>query len=150
MPKGRKEEGKTGSPAGQVILVVDDDPYITEVLVYTLRREGHAVETASDGRQALDMIRVRRPWLIFLDIGLGGGKTGVEVCQIVKADPALAGIYIIMLTGRGLEDDQTLAQGAGADVYLTKPFSPRAIAAQVKTFAQARDARDTKSASRGR
>ncbi len=142
MPKGRKNS----APAGGPILVVDDDPYITEILVYTLRREGHAVETAMDGQQALDMIRARQPWLAVLDIGLQG-KTGVEVCQIVKADPALAGTYIIMLTGRGLEEDQAVAQDVGADAYVTKPFSPRAIAAQVKAFAQARDA---KAASRGR
>ena len=135
MPKGGKKQPVAARP----VLVVDDDPYITEVLIYTLRREAWAVETASDGEQAIKQIRARRPWLVFLDICLPG-KTGTEVCQAVKADPALADTYIIMLTGRGLEEeDQALARSAGADEYLTKPFSPRAIAARVKSLAQVRD-----------
>ena len=135
MPKGGKKQPVAARP----VLVVDDDPYITEVLTYTLRREAYAVETAADGEQALQKIRTSRPWLVFLDICLPG-KTGTEVCQIVKADPALADTHIIMLTGRGLEEeDQVLARSAGADEYLTKPFSPRAIAARVRSLAQARD-----------
>ena len=135
MPKGGKKQPVAARP----VLVVDDDPYITEVLIYTLRREAWAVETASNGEEAIKQIRAHRPWLVFLDVCLPG-KTGTEVCQAVKADPALADTYIIMLTGRGLEEeDQALARSAGADEYLTKPFSPRAIAARVKSLAQVRD-----------
>ena len=89
MPKGGKKQPVAARP----VLVVDDDPYITEVLIYTLRREAWAVETASNGEEAIKQIRAHRPWLVFLDVCLPG-KTGTEVCQAVNTRVALAIRYI--------------------------------------------------------
>jgi len=103
------------------VLVVDDEPYILRSLSYVLRREGLEVHEARTGREALEKVRAHRPGLVFLD-AMMPEVSGFEVCQEIKADPSLAGTRVVILTARG--QDQDRGRAAGADLYLTKPFSP--------------------------
>jgi len=113
------------------ILIVDDEPYILRSLRYLLAREGYEVETASDGEEGLARIRDLRPRLVFLDIMMPR-MSGYEVCEQVKQDASLAGTYVIMLSARGQQSDRERGFLGGADEYLTKPFSPREVAARVR------------------
>ena len=110
------------------VLVVDDDPTVSEVLVRYLVREGLEVETAADGQGALDAVSTFGPDLVVLDLMLPG-IDGIEVCRRLRADAAVA---VIMLTARGDEEDRVLGLELGADDYVTKPFSPRELTARVR------------------
>jgi len=113
------------------VLVVDDEPYILRSLRYLLAREGWDVETASDGEEGLARVRALRPRLVFLDIMMPR-MSGYEVCEQIKQDPELAGTYVIMLSARGQQSDRERGFLGGADEYMTKPFSPREVAARVQ------------------
>jgi len=113
------------------VLVVDDEPYILRSLRYLLAREGWDVETASDGEEGLARVRALRPRLVFLDIMMPR-MSGYEVCEQIKQDPELAGTYVIMLSARGQQSDRERGFLGGADEYMTKPFSPREVAARVR------------------
>ena len=88
---------------------------------------------ARDGEEALQRIREAKPDLMFLDIMMPK-KDGYQVCQEVKSDPDLKDIYIIMLTAKGQQADRERALSAGADEFITKPFSPLEILARVKAL----------------
>ncbi|MEW6367770.1 MAG: response regulator [Acidobacteriota bacterium] len=113
------------------VLVCDDEPYILESVSYVARKVGCEVYTAEDGVEALDVARAQRPDLIVLDLMMPG-KTGFQVCRELREDPELKGSYVIILTARGQESDQEEALKAGADEYLTKPFSPRALQQKIR------------------
>ena len=115
------------------VLIADDEPYIVISLEFLMRREGHQVSIARDGAQALEAIRRERPDLVLLDVMMPG-KSGFEVCQAVRADEALAGVKILMLTAKGRDTDLAQGLGLGADAYMTKPFSTKALAARVRTM----------------
>jgi DNA-binding response OmpR family regulator len=110
------------------ILVVDDDPTVAEVVVKYLERDGHVVEVVSDGVAALDRARHTLPQLVVLDLMLPG-VDGLEVCRQLRD---LAPVPVIMLTARAAEEDRVIGLELGADDYLTKPFSPRELAARVR------------------
>jgi DNA-binding response OmpR family regulator len=116
----------TADPAH--VLVVEDDPTVQEVVVRYLEREGLSVDTASDGRVALERAEDRWPDLVILDLMLPG-LDGIEVCRRLRAQ---APVPVIMLTARGEEDDRVVGLELGADDYITKPFSPRELTARVK------------------
>ena len=113
------------------VLIVDDEPYILRSLRYLLAREGYDVETASDGAEGLERVRTLRPRLVFLDVMMPH-MSGYEVCEQIKQDPALAGTYVILLSARGQQGDRERGFLGGADEYITKPFSPREVAARVR------------------
>ena len=117
------------SPAGSGhrILVVEDEPQIAEVVERYLRRDGHDVEVVGDGEAALDSFELRRPSLMVLDLMLPG-VDGLEVCRQVRERSQLP---IIMLSARAEEVDKLRGLASGADDYVTKPFSPRELAARV-------------------
>jgi two-component system, OmpR family, alkaline phosphatase synthesis response regulator PhoP len=115
------------------ILLVDDEPYILRSLSYLLTREGYAVETASNGEEGLERLRMVHPPLVFLDIMMPR-MNGYEVCEQIKQDPALATTYVIMLSAKGQQIDRERAMLGGADEYMTKPFSPREVAERVHTL----------------
>ena len=118
-------------------MVVEDDPSIADLLDLYLRREGHRVYLAADGEAGLDLIRLHRPAVVILDVGLPG-IDGLEVCRRLRAtDPAVA---IIFLTARDEEVDRVLGLELGADDYVTKPFSPREMVARVKAQLRRADA----------
>ena len=105
------------------ILIVDDEPHVLRSLGFVLRQAGYDVLQARDGAHALEIIRQKRPRLIFLDIMLPE-KDGYEVCREIKQTEELASTHVIMLTARYQEVDRQKAMEAGAQDYMTKPFSP--------------------------
>lgn len=114
--------------AGKKILVVDDEPRITELLDSYLEKEGYDVKTAADGEAALASAESEQPDLILLDLMLPK-KNGYEVCREIRAK---SNVPIIMLTARDEEPDKIVGLELGADDYITKPFSPREVVARVR------------------
>jgi DNA-binding response OmpR family regulator len=112
------------------ILVVDDDLALADVLAFTLRRSGLDVFLAHDGQSALDQNARELPDLIVLDWMLPD-MSGLEVCRSLRRDST---VPIIMLTVRYADDDVVTALEAGADEYITKPFSPRQLVARLKAL----------------
>lgn len=91
---------------------------------------------ATDGNQALEAIQREQPALVLLDVMMPG-KTGFEVCQAVRADPALDGVRILMLTAKGRETDVSKGLALGANAYMTKPFSTRELVQKVAELLEA-------------
>jgi two-component system response regulator ResD len=114
--------------SGERVLVVDDEPIVSEVVQRYLIREGYQVRLAADGRAALQEARENAPDLVVLDLMLPG-IDGLEVCRQLRAESS---VPIIILTAKGEESDKILGLGLGADDYLTKPFSPGELIARVK------------------
>ena len=113
------------------ILVVDDEPDALEVIGFKLKEAGYIPLTAADGQRAVELVRDERPALVVLDLMLPK-IDGLEVCKILRRDPATAGIPIIMLTARASEMDRIVGLELGADDYVTKPFSPRELVLRIK------------------
>ena len=113
------------------VLIADDEPNILISLEFLMKREGHQVLLARDGEEALALIRSARPALVLLDVMMPR-KTGIEVCQAVRADDSLAGVKILMLTAKGRDTDTAKGVALGADAYMTKPFATRELAAKVR------------------
>ncbi len=113
----------------RTILVVDDEPKLLGVVRDYLERDGYRVVTAADGQEALEHFRRSRPDLVVLDLMLPE-MDGTEVCRRIRRD---SDVPIIMLTARAEEVDELLGLELGADDYVTKPFSPRALMARVRT-----------------
>ncbi|MDA8064359.1 MAG: response regulator transcription factor [Thermaerobacter sp.] len=112
------------------ILLVDDEPPILELVSYNLRREGYEVRTARDGAGALEAFRRERPDLVILDLMLPG-QDGYQVCRALREE---GDVPILMLTARKEEEDRIRGLDLGADDYVTKPFSPRELAARVRAI----------------
>lgn len=112
------------------ILIADDEPDIVEIVSYNLRKEGFEVFTAADGNAALQQARLHHPQLIILDIMMPG-KTGVEVCQILRTQPEFAQTLIIFLTAVSDETVQIKGLESGADDYVAKPVSPKVLTSKV-------------------
>jgi DNA-binding response OmpR family regulator len=115
--------------AGKKVLVVDDDVKTVELVKLYLNRDGYRVLAAYDGAEALRLAREGRPDLIVLDLMLPG-MDGLEVCRTLRDE---SDVPIIMLTARTTDEDKLTGLGLGADDYVTKPFSPRELAARVRT-----------------
>jgi len=114
------------------VLVVEDENDIAGLIKHTLERSGDAVvEIAASGDQALKFATGQPPDLIILDLNLPV-LGGLEVCRLLRTRPATAKTPIIMLTARTTEGDRVQGLDAGADDYITKPFSPRELAARVR------------------
>ena len=112
------------------ILIADDEPNIVVSLEYLMKRAGYQVLVARDGQEALDLLRRERPALVLLDLMMPV-KSGIEVCQELRADEALRGTKVLMLTAKGRDTDVQKGLGVGADAYMTKPFSTKDLAAKV-------------------
>ncbi len=117
--------------AKEKILAVDDEEDILELLRFNLSREGCQVSCASSGEEALRLVQSELPDLIVLDLMLPG-IDGLEVTRGLKNDPNTKNIPIVMLTAKGEEADIVAGLELGADDYVTKPFSPRILAARVR------------------
>ncbi len=127
---------------GQHVLVVDDDPTVSDVVRRYLEHADLGVTLASDGAAALDAVALRRPDLVVLDLMLPG-IDGLEVCRRLREqDPELP---IVMLTALGDEADRVVGLSLGADDYVTKPFSPRELVLRVQSVLR-RAARSTEAA----
>ena len=117
------------------ILVVDDEPEAVELLEFNLKQAGFDVIAAADGAEALKKARSASPNLIVLDLMLPE-IDGLEVCKMLRRDPATAAIPIIMLTAKAAELDRIVGLELGAEDYITKPFSPRELVLRVKKALQ--------------
>lgn len=113
------------------ILVVEDDRDIADLIAYNLKKAGFDVSVAVTGREAIASISARRPDLILLDVMLPE-LSGTEVAIRLRSSPATAAIPIIMLTAKSAEADQLAGLTAGADDYITKPFSPKVLTARIE------------------
>lgn len=107
------------------ILIVEDHPTMREAMRLVLEGEGFVIDEAADGQRALDMVRTDPPDLVFLDMNMPG-SSGAEVLTAMRADPATAGIRVIVVTADG-EEGRGRAMAVGADEYFTKPFSPTTL-----------------------
>jgi len=119
------------------VLVVDDEPIVRDVIVRYLRRDGFTTLEAGDGDRARELIESGAPSLVVLDLMLPG-IDGLELCRWIRGRSDLP---VIMLTARGEEADRIVGLELGADDYVTKPFSPRELAARVRTVLRRTDLR---------
>jgi DNA-binding response OmpR family regulator len=113
----------------ETVLVVDDEPIVREVVVRYLEREGYRTLEAGDGDRARELVQRESPNLVVLDLMLPG-TDGLALCRWIRSQSDLP---VIMLTARGEEADRIVGLELGADDYVTKPFSPRELAARVRT-----------------
>lgn len=112
------------------ILIVEDDRDIADLIEHYLQKAGHTVDRLASGSAVLPRLRERPTDLLILDLMLPG-MDGLQVCQAMRAEPAMAAIPVIMLTARGEESDRIAGLELGADDYVTKPFSPKELVARV-------------------
>jgi two-component system alkaline phosphatase synthesis response regulator PhoP len=120
-----------GGRMARAVLIVDDEQHIRLLIEQTLEElldEDVELYTAADGDEALAAIAAQRPALVFLDVMMPG-RSGLDVCRAVRADPELAGAHIVLLTAKGQAQDRAEGLAAGADEFLTKPFDPDALLA---------------------
>ena len=115
------------------ILVADDEPAIVELVRFTLEDDEVRVIAAADGDAALELARAMRPELVLLDVQMPR-LDGLEVCRRLRRAPECAGMRIVMLTAAGQAADRARGLAAGADEYLTKPFSPLALLTLVRAL----------------
>ncbi|MDF2230992.1 response regulator [Albimonas sp. CAU 1670] len=108
------------------VLIAEDEPHIVESLRFILAREGYAVAEAGDGESAFQSVEAERPDLLILDVMLPR-LNGFELLRRLRADPALTGLPVIMLTAKGQAQDRRTAEDIGADAFITKPFSNRDV-----------------------
>lgn len=115
----------------RAVLIVDDEQHIRLLIEQTLEElldEDVELYTAADGDEAMAAIAAQHPDLVFLDVMMPG-RSGLDVCRAVRADPELAGAHIVLLTAKGQAQDRDEGLAAGADEFLTKPFDPDALLA---------------------
>ena len=115
------------------ILIIEDDASVCELLFSSLTKSGYRVSATHNGETALTVIEDDPPELVVLDLNLPG-MSGLDVCRIMRQDPWLSKIPVLMLTGKSEEDDIVAGLEVGADDYVTKPFSPKLVGARVKAL----------------
>lgn len=125
-------------PTAARVLVVDDDPTVSDVVRRYLERAGFAVDNAGDGPTALALAALRSPDLVVLDLMLPG-MSGLEVCRRLRRE---SDVPVVMLTALGEESDRVVGFETGADDYVTKPFSPRELIARIRAVARRQRAAD--------
>jgi DNA-binding response OmpR family regulator len=109
------------------ILIVEDQADIRELIRMTLEIEDFDIHEAENGDIGLQMARQQRPDLVLLDVMMPGSLDGFAVCTHIKNDPALKRMKVVILSAKGQDNDKQQGKQAGADGYLTKPFSPRQL-----------------------
>lgn len=114
------------------ILIVDDQIEVRELVEVTLRGNDYNITQASSGEEALKKISENRPDLILMDIMMPGGKDGIEITKIIKSNPELENIKIVILSAKGQVSDKEKGKAVGADSYIVKPFSPLALLNKVE------------------
>ena len=113
------------------ILIADDEPNIVVSLEFLMKQKGYAVKVVGNGKDALDAIAEFAPDLVLLDVMMPV-LSGYEIAQRVRANPAWAGIRIVMLSAKGRDVEVTKGMAVGADAYVTKPFSTKDLVAKVE------------------
>jgi len=122
------------------ILVVDDEIYIVHILEFSLTMEGYSILTASDGEEALRVIDSERPDLVVLDIMMPK-LDGYEVCRRLRQDEQFCDLPVILLSAKGRPIDREAGLQAGADDYITKPFSPRKLLEKIRELLERKEMR---------
>jgi DNA-binding response OmpR family regulator len=120
------------------VLIADDEPGLLSSLEFLMRREGYNVRTARDGQEALEGIIEHRPDVVLLDVMMPH-KTGLEVCAEVRARDDVKDTRIIMLTAMGRDADVAKGLAAGANAYMTKPFSAKELVGRVRELLLGQD-----------
>lgn len=115
------------------ILIADDEQNIVISLEFLMKREGYDVSIANNGEEAVAAVRAEKPDLVLLDVMMPK-KSGFEVCQEIKSDPALQAVRILMLTAKGRDTEVAKGLALGADAYMTKPFSTKELVERVRTM----------------
>jgi CheY-like chemotaxis protein len=117
----------------KTVLVVDDESMLRRLVLASLRNRPLRIVEAATGAEALTLARLAHPDLVLLDVGLPD-MDGYAVCSGLKADPSTAGIKVVLLTARAQRHDLERGVAAGADAYITKPFSPQSLVSEVDKF----------------
>lgn len=125
------------------VVVVDDEPDLLELVAYNIRQDGHEVVTATNGIKALEAVRSRLPDVVVLDVMMPG-LSGLEVARRLRSQTETASIPIIMLTARAEEKHELEGLDAGADDYISKPFSMQVLLARIQAVARRTGAEGTK------
>lgn len=128
---------------GKKVLIADDEPDITEILEYTLTKEGCLVKVCHNGNDAVDLNRDFKPDLVILDVMMPG-MDGIEACFQMKQDKANNDPKILFLTARSEEYSEVSGLDAGADDYITKPIRPRVLLSRIKAVLRRSGADDLK------
>jgi len=115
----------------KTVLICDDEPNICESIRYAVNKEGHHYTIVNDGNSAYETACQLKPDLIILDVGMPG-MTGYEVCKKIRETSEIKKIAILILTAFGQATDKEKAFNAGANDFMTKPFSPRELRAKIK------------------
>lgn len=115
------------------LLIAEDDPDIRELISFRLSAAGHAVTAVEDGPSALDAAADALPDLVLLDVMMPG-LSGIDVCRALRAQSETADLPVILLTARSQEADVQAGFRAGADDYMTKPFSPRELVSRINAL----------------
>jgi CheY-like chemotaxis protein len=115
------------------ILVVDDEPTLVRLMEFILAKQGHDMLAATNGEEALEMIRSEKPDLVVLDIMMPR-IDGYEVARIMRADEVMCDIPIIMLSAKAQDHDIQKGLAVGVDEYITKPFAPEQLVAVVNEY----------------
>ncbi len=134
--EGMAQDATKGHGAGRVVLVIEDEPNISEAIRFILRRDGWAVQTHADGLDALQRIEAAKPDLVILDVMLPG-RSGFDILQAMRGHAALRAVPVLMLTAKGQTADRDLAMRAGASLFMAKPFSNAELLAAVRQLAGA-------------
>ena len=119
--------------SGKTILIIEDERDVVDLLALNLHKAGFAILTAMDGATGLRKARCKKPGLIVLDLMLPR-MPGLEICKVLKSDPATLQIPIMILTAKAEEIDRLVGLEFGADDYVTKPFSPREVVLRIKAI----------------
>lgn len=112
------------------VLIADDEPSMRLLLRATIESDQYQVVEAADGDEAWTLIRQHKPAVVLLDVQMPG-RTGLEVLAMIRREPSLAATRVIMLTAKALKADLEVGMTGGANLYLTKPFSPLDLLARV-------------------
>jgi len=120
----------TSTRSRPTVVIADDEPSVRMLVQATMEMDRFNLIEAADGDEAWSLIQKHRPSLVLLDVRMPG-RTGLEILQEIKAEPKLAGTRVILLTASAQESDINAGLLAGADFYLTKPFSPRDLLSRV-------------------
>ena len=113
------------------LVIADDSATILALVTLAVKKDGYEPATATNGTEALEVVREHRPELVILDATMPG-MTGYEVCRALREDVDAPRPHVMMLTAGGLESDKALAAEVGVDEFVTKPFSPSALRARVR------------------
>ena len=127
--------------AGKKILIIEDERDVLDLLALHLRKAGFTISTTTDGAAGLQKARREKPAFIILDLMLPK-MPGLEICKILKSDPATHQIPIMMLTAKAEEIDRIVGLEFGADDYVTKPFSPREVVLRIRAIMRRADTKE--------